>query len=124
MATLTQGLYVLLDRNNEWKGNSTPRFAKAMRGSLGLRGHQLRGQKLLGWFDGLLLGEDPHLLKDPAAEALAPPPGCGKLLCFIDCWVSILGLGEGAVHPDDLLLALLVISNMVPADRVGECPLA
>ncbi|KAJ1629349.1 hypothetical protein T492DRAFT_1011807 [Pavlovales sp. CCMP2436] len=199
MATLTQGLYVLLNRNNEWSGSMTgdgevqaaacdwcvkrfvlasprgdlvffsatirqdgkrwedgcssrwwelsatvigvadePQLAEIMRGSLGLRAPQL-----LAWFDGLFLGGDPHLLKDP--KALAPPPGCGKLLRLVDCWVAVsggslyrqcikpppspaavaslldsLGLGEEAVHPNDLLLALLFISDMVPADRMGE----
>jgi len=113
-----------------------PRLAEAMGGSQGLRGPQL-----LSWFDGLLLGRDPHLLE--TAEPPTPPPGCGVRLSLVGCKVSMypgflqsiepspspaavgklldsLGLGERAVHPDDLLLALLVISNMVPADRVAE----
>jgi hypothetical protein len=113
-----------------------PRLAETMRGSLGLR-----GQQLLGWFDRLLLGGDPHMLIDPKAPAALP--GCGESLCLVESKASVypifsqsiepspspaavssllesLGLDGGVVHADDLLLALLVISNMLPVDRAAE----
>ncbi|KAJ1622082.1 hypothetical protein T492DRAFT_885907 [Pavlovales sp. CCMP2436] len=120
-----------------WKLHATvvgvadePRMAEAMRGSVGLR-----GQQLLAWFDGLLLGRDPHALND--SRSPSPPPSCSEPMCLVDCKASMspgflqsikpplspaavsslidsLGLGK-AVHPDDLLLALLVISGMAYA---------
>ncbi|KAJ1629350.1 hypothetical protein T492DRAFT_1118405 [Pavlovales sp. CCMP2436] len=98
-----------------------PRLAEAMHGSLGMR-----GQKLLSWFDGLLLGGS---IVDNA-KLPTPPPGCGELLrlsiepppspAIVGSLLDSLGLGEGTVHLDDLLLALFVISDMVPASRVAE----
>ncbi|KAJ1639993.1 hypothetical protein T492DRAFT_898841 [Pavlovales sp. CCMP2436] len=155
---LKNGLYFLVDRTSQtpqvprttrcmemvkrfvaitsftWKFHATvigvadePFMAEAMRGSHGQHGHQL-----LAWFDGLLLGADPHVLIDPTPS---PPRNCGAI-CLADCEVSMspglsqriepppspatvsslidsLGLGK-MVHPDDLLLALLLICDIVP----------
>ncbi|KAJ1619238.1 hypothetical protein T492DRAFT_1130666 [Pavlovales sp. CCMP2436] len=96
-----------------------PRLTEAMGGS-----HGLRGPQLLSWFDGLLLGGDPHLLKTAQhrrrAAACGSASSAARCQSIVGSLLDSLGLGEGAVHPDDLLLALLVISNVVPADRVAE----
>ncbi|KAJ1630472.1 hypothetical protein T492DRAFT_1116545 [Pavlovales sp. CCMP2436] len=90
-------------------------------------------------------GPEGHISWGPRAPS--PPPGCGESICLVDCkfgfgtknkpgvFQSIkpppspavvsslfdsLGLDKGVVHPDDLLLALLAMSTMVPGPHASE----